>query len=122
MDLPVKVNVAEKLEKITRPWSHGIVGQVNETHVKVVKLEGEFVWHSHEKEDELFYVVAGELMMHFRAGIVTVKPGEFIVVPHGLEHKPEAPVQTSILLVEPAETVNTGNAPTEERTHAPEWI
>jgi mannose-6-phosphate isomerase-like protein (cupin superfamily) len=117
-----KVNVAEKLKLITKPWSHGIVGQVNDTHIKVVKLEGEFVWHRHAKEDELFYVVEGELIMHFRDKTVTVMPGEFIVVPRQVDHKPEAPVMTSILLIEPATTVNTGDALPEERTHDPVWI
>lgn len=117
-----KINVAEKLELITKPWSPGIMGQVNDMHVKAVKIEGEFIWHTHEKEDEMFWVMDGELIMHFREKSVTVRPGEFIVVPRGLEHKPEAPVLTSIVLFEPATTVNTGDGPEEERTHTPEWI
>ena len=122
MALPEKVNVAQKLAKITEPCSHGIIGQVNDTHIKVVKIQGEFVWHSHEKEDELFYVVEGELIMHFREKRVRVHPGELIVVPRGVEHKPEAKAMTSLLLVEPAATVNTGDAPEEERTHEAQWI
>ncbi len=117
-----KVSVREKLESITEPWKPGILGQVNDTHIKAAKLEGEFVWHSHDKEDELFYVVEGELFMHFRDRVVSVKSGEFIIVPHGVEHKPEALIMTSVLLIEPATTVNTGNAPDEKRTHKPQWI
>ena len=122
MNHPEKINVMDKLSLITKPWSHGIVGQVNDTHIKVAKILGEFVWHSHENEDELFYVVEGELFMHFRDKTLTIMPGEFIVIPRGVEHKPQAEVMTSILLIEPATTVNTGNAPPEERTHEPVWI
>jgi len=116
-----KVNLAEKLSLITEYWSPRAVGAINDFLVKLVKLEGEFVWHSHETEDELFLVLAGSLRMQFRGGEVVVGPGEFVVVPHGIEHRPVADGEVHLLLVEPGTTVNTGTAGG-ERTRVVEWI
>ena len=105
-----KVNLADKFSLFHDHWSPKIVGQINDFHVKLVKLKGEFVWHHHDNEDELFYVVRGEFRMDFRDRSVAVREGEFIVVPRGVEHRPVAERECSILLFEPASTVNTGSA------------
>jgi len=112
------VNLAEKLSRFTERWSPKIVGEVNDMHVKLVKLTGEFVWHHHEREDELFLVIAGRLRMQLRDGDREVGPGEFIVVPHGTEHCPVALTdEVHVLLLEPKDTLNTGNV-VNERTVA----
>jgi mannose-6-phosphate isomerase-like protein (cupin superfamily) len=109
--MPPKVAIAEKLSLIHRAWDPKIVGRVNGTEIKLVKLDGEFVWHSHAVEDELFLVTSGRLRMRFRDGDQVLEPGEFIIVPHGVEHCPVAEVAgTSVLLVEPAGVINTGEA------------
>ena len=110
------VNLAEKLSRFTDRWSPKIVGEVNDMHVKLVKLAGEFVWHQHEREDELFLVVAGRLRMQLRDGDREVGPGEFIVVPKGTEHCPLALTdEVHVLLLEPKGTLNTGDV-VNERT------
>jgi mannose-6-phosphate isomerase-like protein (cupin superfamily) len=116
-----KVNLAEKLAAVTDFWSPKAVGAVNDFHVKLVKLKGEFVWHSHEKEDELFLVLRGTLRMLFREREVLVEPGELIVVPHGVDHCPAADEEVHVLLLEPKSTVNTGTAGG-DRTREVEWI
>lgn len=116
-----KVNLAEKLALITEYWSPKAVGAVNDFHVKLVKLKGEFVWHAHEAEDELFLVLDGTLRMQFRDREVTVGRGEFLIVPHGVEHRPVAGGEVHVLLLEPASTVNTGTAGG-ERTRAVDWL
>jgi mannose-6-phosphate isomerase-like protein (cupin superfamily) len=117
-----KVNLAEKLGKFSIHWDPKIVGALNGQHVKLVKFKGSFVWHHHEREDELFFVVKGEFVMHFRDRSVTLQHGEFIIVPHGIEHRPEAEHEVHVLLFEPAATVNTGSAPGSMTVEAPEWI
>jgi mannose-6-phosphate isomerase-like protein (cupin superfamily) len=104
-----KVDLAEKLSLFDEPWSPKVVAELNDTHVKVVKLEGEFVWHHHDDEDELFWVVAGRLRMELRDGDVTLDPGELLVVPRGVEHRPVAEEETHVVLIEPKTTLNTGN-------------
>ena len=112
------VNLAEKFSLFTDRWSPKIVGEVNDMHVKLVKLAGEFVWHQHEREDELFLVVAGRLRMQLRGGDREVGPGELIVVPKGTEHCPLALTdEVHVLLLEPKTTLNTGNV-VNERTVA----
>lgn len=108
-----KVNIAEKMAVITDHFNPRIVGALNGQHVKLVKFQGEFVWHHHETEDELFYVVNGSFDMHFRDKVVTLNKGEFIIVPHGVEHKPVAEKEVEIILFEPASTLNTGNVENE---------
>ena len=106
-----KVNLAEKLSKFPDHWHPRIVAQVNDCHVKLVKLRGEFVWHHHEHEDELFLVLKGELLMRLRDGDVRVREGEFLVVPRGVEHLPVVESgEAHVLLFEPAGTLNTGSA------------
>ncbi len=103
------VNLAEKLGSFQDLWSPKIVGELNDHYVKLVKLKGEFVWHHHEAEDELFLVVKGRLQLKFRDREVWLKEGEFAIVPRGVEHLPIAPEETHVLLLEPKSTLNTGN-------------
>lgn len=117
-----KVNITEKLSTFTDCWHPRIVGELNGQHVKVVKLQGEFVWHQHDQEDELFLVIKGILKMEFRDKTVTVNPGEFIIVPRGVGHKPFADEETHIVLFEPASTLNTGNVENERTKKNPETI
>jgi mannose-6-phosphate isomerase-like protein (cupin superfamily) len=104
-----KVNVKEKFTLFDERWSPKIVGELNGQHVKLVKLHGEFVWHHHEQEDELFLGLSGRLRMDFRDRHVWVEPGEFIIVPRGVEHWPVAEEEVHVMLFEPATTLNTGN-------------
>jgi mannose-6-phosphate isomerase-like protein (cupin superfamily) len=104
-----KVNLAQKLALFDEPWQPKIVAELNDAHVKVAKLEGEFVWHHHDDEDELFWVVSGRLRLELRDGEVTLEPGELIVVPKGVEHRPVADGEAHVVLIEPKTTLNTGN-------------
>ncbi len=108
-----KVNLAQKFSQFSEHYSPKIVGEINDTYVKLAKLQGDFLWHHHDTEDELFLVVKGELRMKIReAGAereVTIRPGEFIIIPHGVEHLPSADEETHIMLLEPKSTLNTGN-------------
>ncbi|MBS4063648.1 MAG: cupin domain-containing protein [Chitinophagaceae bacterium] len=108
-----KINLSEKFSLFTDHWSPKIAGELNGQQVKLVKFKGEFVWHHHETEDELFFVVNGSFDMHFRDKVVTLKEGELIIVPHGIEHKPVAKEEVHVLLFEPATTLNTGNTENE---------
>ena len=113
-----KVNLAEKFALFSGHFQQKLVGELNGQHVKLVKFQGPFIWHHHEAEDELFLVVQGRFRMEFRDRDVWVEPGEFLIVPHGVEHRPVADEEVQILLFEPASTVNTGSAGG-ERTVAP---
>jgi len=104
-----KVNLAEMFGRFQDHWKPKIVGAVNDSLVKLVKFEGEFMWHHHDNEDELFLVVSGRMRMQLRDGDIVVNPGEFIIIPHGVEHKPVAEEETEVLLFEPNSTLNTGN-------------
>ena len=104
-----KVNLAEKFSLFDERWNPKIVGELNGQHVKLVKILGEFVWHHHDEEDELFLVVKGRFRMEFRDRDVWIEEGEFIVVPRGVEHRPVAEEEAHVLLFEPASTLNTGN-------------
>jgi mannose-6-phosphate isomerase-like protein (cupin superfamily) len=103
------INIKNKLSLFTDQWSPKLLGEINDCAVKAVKLQGEFVWHHHDHEDELFLVVKGTLRMKFRDHEAVVHEGEFIIVPHGVEHLPVADEETHILLIEPKSTLNTGN-------------
>jgi mannose-6-phosphate isomerase-like protein (cupin superfamily) len=116
-----KVSLAEKLALIGEIWSPKVIAAVNDVHVKLVRLAGEFVWHAHEAEDELFLVLSGRLRMQFRDRELVLEPGELVVVPRGVEHRPVAEGEVQVLLLEPASTVNTGTAGG-ERTRQAEWI
>jgi mannose-6-phosphate isomerase-like protein (cupin superfamily) len=117
MDVKIfdKVNPTEKLRLFDDYWSPKIVGELNDSHVKLVKLKGEFVWHRHEAEDELFLVVKGRLLIKLRDRDVELEEGEFIIIPRGVEHLPVAEQEVHVLLLEPKSTLNTGNV-TNERT------
>ena len=104
-----KINLAQKFGLFDEHWSPKIIGELNGQYVKVVKFQGEYVWHHHAEEDELFLVVAGQMDIHLRDGVVSLGPGEFCIVPRGLEHKPSATGVAEVLLFEPATTRNTGN-------------
>jgi mannose-6-phosphate isomerase-like protein (cupin superfamily) len=104
-----KVNIQEKLDQITEYWRPKIVGELNGQEVKLVKFQGEFVWHRHDREDEFFLGVRGQFRVEFRDHSVDVGPGEFIIVPHGIEHRTVATTVAEVLLFEPAAVRNTGN-------------
>ena len=108
-----KVNLSEKFQLFTEQWNPKIVGELNGQQVKLVKFKGPFVWHHHDNEDELFYVVKGSFDMEFLDRTVTIGEGEFIVVPRGVEHRPNAHEEAHVLLFEPATTLNTGNTENE---------
>ncbi len=117
-----KVNISEKLNLFSEFWQPKIVGELNGQYVKLAKLKGEFVWHSHEKEDELFLVQEGQLTILFRDRKVVLNPGEFIILPQGVEHKPIAPEAVSVMLLEPKSTLNTGNIQNDRTVAEPEII
>lgn len=104
------VDLHERLSLFSEHWSPKVVARLNDYAVKVVKLKGEFVWHSHPETDELFLVVEGTLVIQLRDGDITLGPGQLYVVPKGVEHRPVAEVDVSVVLVEPEDTVNTGDA------------
>jgi mannose-6-phosphate isomerase-like protein (cupin superfamily) len=104
-----KINISQKFSLFQDHWSPKIAAELNGQYVKLVKFAGEFVWHHHDTEDELFLVVKGKMIMHFRDRSVPVEEGEFIVVPRGVEHKPEALGEACVMLFEPKSTLNTGN-------------
>jgi mannose-6-phosphate isomerase-like protein (cupin superfamily) len=114
-----KVNLAEQLARFSEHWSPRIIGELNGQHVRIVKLRGDFVWHHHEAEDELFLVLSGKLAMHFRDRTLELSPGELVIVPRGVEHKPAAEEETHVLLFEPASTLNTGNVRNERTIDRP---
>ena len=114
------VNLEERLGGISECWRPWIVAQMNDYHFKLVKLQGEFVWHAHAETDETFLVLEGELRIEFRDGVATLGKGELLVVPKGVEHRPVAEEECHVLLIEPAGTRNTGDA-RGERTAEAEW-
>ncbi len=107
--MPEKVNLSEKLALFDDVYKPKIVGELNGQYIKVVKFSGEYVWHQHENEDEMFLVLDGSMKVRFRDKTVQLERGEFIIVPRGVEHKPDAEVLCQVLLFEPAATRNTGN-------------
>jgi mannose-6-phosphate isomerase-like protein (cupin superfamily) len=104
-----KINLSEKFSQFSDYWNPWIIGELNGQLVKAAKLKGEFIWHHHEQEDELFLVTKGKLKMEFRDKTVELNPGEMIIVPRGIEHRPVAEEEVELLLFEPASTLNTGN-------------
>jgi len=116
-----KVNLAQKLSLFTEHYSPKIVGEVNDAYVKLVKLQGDFMWHHHDNEDELFFVIKGALRMKMRENgserELMVNPGEFIIIPRGVEHLPSADEETHVMLLEPKTTLNTGNVASERTVH-----
>jgi mannose-6-phosphate isomerase-like protein (cupin superfamily) len=113
-----KVTLADKFARISEHWSPKIAGEINDAYVKLVKFQGDFVWHHHDHEDEMFLVIKGRMLMGLRdpeEREIAVNPGEFIVIPKGVEHRPSAPEETQVVLLEPKTTLNTGNV-RDERT------
>ena len=117
-----KVNIREKLALFHDHWSPRIVGELNGQHVKLVKFQGEFVWHKHDHEDELFLVIKGRFRMEYRDRHVWLEEGEFLIVPRGVEHRPVAEEEVHVLLFEPAGTLNTGDVRDERTVQDPERI
>ena len=115
------INLAEKFALIEDYWSPRIAGELNDSYVKLAKLKGEFVWHHHEQEDEMFLVVRGTLCIQLRDRDLWLREGEFAVIPRGVEHRPVASEEVHVLLLEPKTTVNTGNIQN-ERTRPDQWI
>ena len=122
MSLPEPVSLKDRLAQFHDHWSPKIVGELNGQHVKLVKFQGEFVWHRHELEDELFLVIEGRFRMDFRGRQQWLEAGEFLIVPRGVEHRPVAPQEVSVLLFEPAGTLNTGDAGGERTVTEPERL
>ena len=116
-----KVSISRKFGQFSDYWSPKIVGELNDSYVKLVKLKGEFIWHSHENEDELFLVVKGNLVIRLRERDIQLEEGEFFIVPKGVEHMPVAEEEAHVLLLEPKTTLNTGNV-RNERTVEAKWI
>lgn len=117
-----KVNISDKLALFAEHWSPKIVGELNGQHVKLVKFKGEFVWHKHDAEDEMFLVVKGSFRMEYRDKTIVLNEGEFLIVPRGTEHRPVADEEVSVLLFEPATTLNTGDADSELTKRQLDWI
>jgi len=116
-----KINLSEKFALFSEQWRPKIVGELNDAHVKLAKLQGEFVWHQHENEDEMFMIHKGRLLIKFRDKDVWLDEGEFLIIPKGIEHKPVAEEEVELILIEPKTTVNTGDTQS-ERTIEAEWL
>jgi mannose-6-phosphate isomerase-like protein (cupin superfamily) len=116
-----KINIAQKFSLFQEPWQPKIVGELNDLYVKLARLKGEFIWHKHEEEDELFLVIKGRLTMRLRQGDMLLDEGELIIIPRGVEHCPYAEQEVQIMLLEKKSTVNTGDIQS-ERTVDSEWI
>jgi mannose-6-phosphate isomerase-like protein (cupin superfamily) len=116
------INLAEKLSQFSDHWNPRIIAELNGQYVKLVKFQGEFVWHRHEGEDEWFSVIKGSFRMEFRDRTIEMNEGDVLVVPRGVEHRPVAEQEVSVLLIEPASLTNTGNAGGELTVERPAWI
>ncbi|MBK9209003.1 MAG: cupin domain-containing protein [Anaerolineales bacterium] len=115
------INVAQKFSLFNEHWSPRIVGELNDSHVKLAKLHGEFVWHQHENEDEMFLIVKGKLLIKLRDRDLWLNEGEFVIIPKGVEHCPVAEEEVHVMLLEPKSTLNTGDQQN-ERTVEAQWI
>lgn len=115
------INLADKFNLFQEPWHPKIVGELNDSYVKLAKLKGEFVWHHHDNEDELFLVIKGTLVIKLRDQELTIHEGEFVIIPKGVEHLPVAEEEVQVLLLEPKSTLNTGDVQNEKTVDA-EWI
>ena len=116
------INLTEKFAKFSDQWSPRIIAQMNDYHFKLARIQGEFVWHKHAETDEVFFVLDGEMRIDFRDGAVGLRAGEMFIVPKGVEHKPIAENECQIMLVEPAGTLNTGDAGGDLTVEDNEWI
>ncbi len=117
-----KVNLVQKFSLFQEYWSPKITGELNDSYIKLVKLKGEFVWHHHDTEDELFLVTKGRLLIKLRDRDIFLEEGEFVIIPRGVEHLPIAEEEAHVLLLEPKTTLNTGNVRDEKTLLNPEWI
>jgi len=117
-----KVNLVQKFSLFQDYWSPKIAGELNDSYIKLVKLKGEFVWHHHDTEDELFLVIKGRLLIKLRDRDIFLEEGEFVIIPRGVEHLPIAEEEAHVLLLEPKTTLNTGNVRDEKTLLNPEWI
>lgn len=117
-----KVNLIEKLTKFEQLWSPKIIGEMNESYIKVAKLKGEFIWHKHEAEDELFFVIKGKLIIKLRDKDINLNEGEFFIIPKGVEHLPVAKEEVHVMLIEPKTTLNTGDVINEKTHENLDWI
>lgn len=117
-----KVNITQKFNLLKEHWSPKIVGQLNDSYVKLAKIKGEFLWHKHDYEDELFLVVKGSMLIRLRDRDIVLGEGEFFIVPRGVEHMPVAEEEVHIMLLEPKTTLNTGNVQNERTVSGTEWI
>ncbi len=117
-----KINLAEKFSLFSETWTPKLVGELNGQHVKLAKIKGEFVWHTHDEADEMFLVIKGTITIELRDQRVLLNEGEFFIVPRGVEHRPSAVDEAHIMLFEPAGTVNTGAVEHEYTVRDPEWI
>jgi len=116
------IKIQEKFSKFSEHWSPKIIAQMNDYHLKIAKIQGEFVWHNHPETDEVFIVIQGEMQIAFRDGVATLKEGEMLVVPKGIEHKPIAEDECHIMMIEPAGTLNTGDVGGDLTVEELEWI
>ena len=116
------INLTDKFGKFSERWSPRVVARMNDYHFKLARIEGEFVWHSHAETDEVFIVVEGEMSIEFRDGRVELRAGEMFVVPRGVEHRPVAAGECKLMLVEPAGTINTGDAGGEMTAEDDVWV
>ena len=117
-----KINISQKLAQFNDHWNPRIIGELNKQHVKIAKLKGEFIWHKHDEEDEMFLVLKGTLKIAFRDRTETIQENEIIIVPKGVEHKPIAEEEVSIMLFEPATTINTGDLDNERTRKNLEYL
>ena len=117
-----KVNLVQKFSLFQDYWSPKIAGELNDSYIKLVKLKGEFVWHHHDTEDELFLVIKGRLLIKLRDRDIFLEEGEFVIIPRGVEHLPIAEEEAHVVLLEPKTTLNTGNVLDEKTLANPEWI
>ena len=119
--MPEVIDLASKFALFSDHWHPRIIAELNHSHVKLAKLHGEFIWHKHEQEDELFWVIKGSLQIRLRDRDLIVKEGQLVVIPRGVEHLPVAAQETHVVLIEPRSTVNTGDA-SGDRTRESDWL
>jgi mannose-6-phosphate isomerase-like protein (cupin superfamily) len=117
-----KINLADKFGQFGEFWSPRIAAELNDSYLKLAKFKGAFVWHRHENEDELFLVVKGSLLIKLRAGEIRLEPGEFTVIPRGVEHLPIAEEETHVVLIEPKTTLNTGDQKNDRTVEKLDWV
>ena len=118
--LPTPINLSDKLSQFSDQWSPKIIAQIDDYQFKLARLEGDFVWHAHPETDEVFFILDGELRIDFRDGSITLSPGEMLIVPRGVEHKPFAENECQVMVLVREGTVNTGDAPPSDRTADPD--